>query len=90
MNHFADTIFEAESLSCRRGSRLVFSNLNFRLTVGCLLNVIGQNGSGKTSLLRMLCGLSDPESGFIRFDYTSSQFAFVGLLPFKPSMNDSQ
>ncbi|WP_333843284.1 ATP-binding cassette domain-containing protein, partial [Pelomicrobium sp.] len=41
--------------------------MSFELTAGSLLHVAGPNGSGKTSLLRMLCGLLAPESGEIRW-----------------------
>lgn len=52
-------------LECVRGDRLLFSGLDFELSNGELLHVQGANGSGKTSLLRILCGLSPPEAGEI-------------------------
>lgn len=52
-------------LSCRRGERLLFSGIGFVVEPGELLHVHGANGSGKTSLLRMLCGLSAPAQGEI-------------------------
>jgi heme exporter protein A len=50
-----------------RGHRLLFSNISFSLAAGTFLQVTGPNGSGKTSLLRIVCGLMTPESGEIRW-----------------------
>ena len=50
-----------------RGDRLLFSNVGFSLTPGTFLQLTGPNGSGKTSLLRILCALLAPESGEIRW-----------------------
>ncbi|BCX88906.1 heme exporter protein A [Methylomarinovum tepidoasis] len=54
-------------LECIRGDRLLFSGLDFELHAGELLHVLGTNGSGKTSLLRILCGLLPAENGEIRW-----------------------
>lgn len=53
----------AEALACRRGERLVFAGLSFRLPAGGALLLTGANGSGKTSLLRVLATLIPPTSG---------------------------
>jgi heme exporter protein A len=53
----------AEQLACRRGERLVFTGLSFRLPPGGALVLIGSNGSGKTSLLRIVAGLLAPAAG---------------------------
>jgi heme exporter protein A len=50
-----------------RGDRLLFSNISFSLTPRTFLQLTGPNGSGKTSLLRILCALMTPESGEIRW-----------------------
>jgi heme exporter protein A len=50
-------------LECRRGGRALFSNLAFTVKPGELLHIQGENGSGKTSLLRILSGLSRQEEG---------------------------
>ena len=50
-----------------RGERLLFSNVNFTLQPGGFLQLTGPNGSGKTSLLRIVCGLLTPESGEIKW-----------------------
>jgi heme exporter protein A len=61
---FADNNqLEAISLECLRGFHTLFSELSFTLVSGEALQIAGANGSGKTSLLRILCGLSLMERG---------------------------
>jgi len=52
-------------VACRRGDRLLFSGLNETLASGELLWLRGDNGRGKTSLLRLVAGLAAPERGQI-------------------------
>lgn len=52
-------------LACRRGDRLLFEGLSFRVDPGAALHLEGPNGSGKSSLLRILAGLLSPVSGRI-------------------------
>jgi len=53
----------ADDLACRRGGRLVFAGLGFRIVGGDALVLTGPNGSGKSSLLRLLATLLAPENG---------------------------
>lgn len=55
----------AQGLACVRGDRLLFKDVSLVLEAGSLLYVLGENGSGKSSLLRLLCGLLTPEQGEI-------------------------
>ena len=52
-----------EELACRRGERVVFTGLSFRLPPGGALVLTGANGSGKSSLLRLVAGLLTPAAG---------------------------
>lgn len=58
---------EAKNLSCERGGRMVFQNLNFEIAAGEFAELRGPNGAGKSSLLRLLAGLNVPESGSLTF-----------------------
>jgi heme exporter protein A len=58
-------MLEARSLECVRGQRRLFTDLSFSLQPGDGLELRGGNGSGKTSLLRMLCGLLPPTTGAV-------------------------
>ena len=58
----------AESLACRRGGREVFAGIDFVLTSGEALVVTGRNGSGKSSLLRLVAGLLRPAGGRIALE----------------------
>jgi heme exporter protein A len=58
----------AANLACTRGERRLFAGLAFAIEAGGWIHVTGENGSGKTSLLRILCGLSQPEAGEIRWN----------------------
>jgi heme exporter protein A len=46
-----------DNLVCRRGGRTVFSGLNFSVSSGEAIMIVGRNGAGKSSLLRMIAGL---------------------------------
>ncbi len=61
-------IFQATDLACFRDDRLLFESLNFQLKSGQVLLLEGKNGSGKTSLLRILCGFREPDEGSISWD----------------------
>lgn len=65
------SILEVNNLRCVRGERLLFSDVNFSLMPGGFLQLTGPNGSGKTSLLRIVCGLMAPESGEVRWEGTN-------------------
>ena len=61
-------VLEAVDLECVRGEKTLFRGLDFSLERGALLRVAGANGSGKTSLLRIVCGLTPPAHGEIRWE----------------------
>ncbi|MDA1118269.1 MAG: cytochrome c biogenesis heme-transporting ATPase CcmA [Proteobacteria bacterium] len=63
-------MLEASNLDCLRGGRALFRSLSFALQGGELLRIVGANGSGKTSLLKILCGLLSPEAGEVRWQGT--------------------
>jgi heme exporter protein A len=60
-------MIEAVDLTCERGERLLFSGLTFSAENGTLLRIAGPNGTGKTSLLRIMCGLLEPTAGEVRW-----------------------
>jgi heme exporter protein A len=61
-------LLSVNALECVRGERRLFANLGFELAPQTLLEVRGANGSGKTSLLRMLCGFLAPAAGSITWN----------------------
>jgi heme exporter protein A len=83
-------VLEAAGLECERGGRILFRGLSFALHPGELLRVAGANGSGKTSLLRILCGLLTPTAGEVRWNGSpvqslkeeySKQLLYLGHAP---------
>jgi heme exporter protein A len=56
-------MLQTVDLECQRGDRLLFSGLNLTAAPGTCLHIAGENGAGKTSLLRILCGLLSPTAG---------------------------
>jgi ABC transport system ATP-binding/permease protein len=59
-------LIELENVSCEAGGRELFSGLNFVITAGTRVGLVGPNGSGKTSLLRLLRGETEPSEGTVR------------------------
>ncbi len=58
---------DARGLTLARGARCLFSDLSFTVPAGSALRVTGANGAGKTSLLRVLGGLSRPDAGKVEW-----------------------
>jgi len=63
-----ELMLEAVNLGCTRGDHRLFKSLNFSIQPGELIELRGANGSGKTSLLRILSGLSAPAQGEVRWN----------------------
>jgi heme exporter protein A len=60
-----------EDLACRRGERLVFAGASFRLPAGGAVVLTGANGTGKSSLLRLVAGLLTPAAGRLLWGATA-------------------
>jgi heme exporter protein A len=61
-------MLEVSNLACSRGDHRLFAGLSFALYPGQIMQVQGVNGSGKTSLLRTLCGFMMADEGEIRWE----------------------
>ncbi len=68
-------LINADNLSLIRGQRLLFKELSFTLQQGQAIHLIGHNGSGKTSLFKVLTGMLSPNTGSIElFGKTFAEF----------------
>lgn len=72
----------ARSLACQRGERLLFSAVDFSLEPGAAMTVTGANGTGKSSLLRILAGLLEPAAGTISLQGSSAEAELSGVSHF--------
>ena len=79
-----------ENLACTRGGAALFADLSRSIAPGQLLHIVGKNGSGKSSLLRILCGLLSPSSGQVKWSGQSiradaeqfnAQLIYLGHVP---------
>jgi heme exporter protein A len=90
MSEYTESLLSTDNLECTRDDRLLFSGLAFSLDSGEVLQIEGPNGSGKTSLLRILSGLRRADAGSVKWqgddiqhrreDYYASM-VYIGHLP---------
>lgn len=82
-------MLQTVALRGSRGQRQLFSDISVTIKPGTLLAVAGENGSGKTSLLRILCGLLSPDEGAVLWqgkdirqlkELYSAQLTYIGHL----------
>ena len=71
-------VLAARTLACRRGRRLLFRGLDMQLDAGSITWLRGTNGSGKTSLMRILAGLSTPAEGAVTWNGEPMHSAWAG------------
>lgn len=64
-------------LACRRGDRILFKGLDLDVRAGQVVWLRGANGRGKTSLLRLLAGLSTPEAGQVTWGSSPRQLVYI-------------
>ncbi|MEM9384647.1 MAG: cytochrome c biogenesis heme-transporting ATPase CcmA [Pseudomonadota bacterium] len=78
-------MLSASELELWRGDRLLFARLSFEVRAGEVLHVTGPNGIGKSSLLRVLAGLSRPETGTVHWgsdDVFKKTYGFYSALSY--------
>ncbi|MCE7527586.1 cytochrome c biogenesis heme-transporting ATPase CcmA [Polynucleobacter sp. IMCC 30228] len=87
---YLDQSLLLENLAGTRGGKVLFSELTQLIKPGQLLHIVGKNGSGKSSLLRILCGLLSPSSGQVKWsgqairtdaEQFNAQLIYLGHVP---------
>lgn len=90
---FFPPLFEVDSLQFERGKNLILKSVSFKILPGEYCAIIGPNGGGKTTLVRLLLGLEKPSSGSIRLFGTPqknfSSWDRIGYVPQRSSLIDS-
>jgi heme exporter protein A len=69
-------VIQVSNLSCARNEQALFNNLSFNVKAGHALQIVGNNGVGKSTLLKILAGLLQPEAGAIKF--AEAEINYIG------------
>jgi len=87
-------LLDIHDLTFGYNNQPVLQNVNLSIQPGMMLSVIGPNGGGKTTLLKLILGLLKPDSGTLMIDGLSAEKAvrtgtLVGYLPQQPTLNST-
>lgn len=66
-------LLSAQGISCHKQDRVLFEDISLTVSSGQLIHLLGPNGAGKTSLIRILVGLSSPDSGTVTLSNSTSE-----------------
>jgi ATP-binding cassette subfamily F protein uup len=78
-------LVDADAISVARPGRPLFEALSLTVRTGDRIGVVGTNGTGKSTLLRILAGLAEPEAGEVR----RGRSVRIGLLDQEPTLPDT-
>lgn len=78
-------IFKANNLKKSYGADVIFDNVSFDLKEGEVVGLLGRNGTGKSTLLKILKGLETPDSGNIQF-FKKCSMGYLEQIPEYPNM----
>lgn len=78
-------ILKANNIKKTFGAELVFENVNFDLKEGEIVGLLGRNGTGKSTLLKILKGLDTPDSGNVQF-FKKLNIGYLEQMPEYPNM----
>ena len=73
-------MIQAQNIVLKKGNRLLLSALSFQLSKGACLELVGSNGCGKTSLLKLLARQHQSYQGQIQYNLTSEKPLYLGLI----------
>jgi len=85
------TLIEAKDLSIELNGQKILTNINFNITPGEIVVIVGPNGSGKTTFIRSLIGAVEPSSGAsfrkpgLRLGYVPQRLTVEKTMPLKVS-----
>ena len=72
----ANRVIDLEKICCRFGERSLFENITISLQAGERLGIVGRNGLGKSTLLKIILGLHEPDSGVVKIG-TRTEINFI-------------
>ena len=82
----AEMIIKASGVCKGYGSKQVLHDVNFTINKGDIYGLVGKNGAGKTTIMRILTGLQNPKSGTIEYGFDNKRLGSVGALVELPSI----
>ena len=74
-------MLEVKNLCCKFGTNNVLNGVSFSVDDGQIATIIGKSGAGKTTIIRILCGLEKSSSGTVLVDGRKVKKGDFGLVP---------
>ena len=84
-----DFVLKINGVSKDYGSAHVLDNMSFTVPKGSIFGLVGRNGAGKTTIMRIISGLQKPTSGTIEYGFDNKKLGNVGALVEVPSIYSS-